>query len=68
MKIRVNADFPGPKARAILSEAARFEPHSMSEQVPVVWARAEGVFVEDVDNNVFMYGRVLVSKVPTNHS
>ena len=69
MKIRVNPDFPGPKAQAILSESARFEPHSMSEQVPVVWARAEGVYVEDVDGDVFLdfTSGVLVANVGHSH-
>ena len=52
--ISIKTDLPGPKAKAYLDDARRFEPRSMSDQVPIVWKRAERVYVEDVDGNVFL--------------
>ena len=52
--IRIKTDLPGPKAKQFLDDAATYEPRSMSEQVPIVWKRAERVYVEDVDGNVFL--------------
>jgi 4-aminobutyrate aminotransferase len=47
-------DIPGPKSREYLELSRRYEPRSMSEQVPVVWDHAEGAVVTDVDGNVFI--------------
>lgn len=47
-------EIPGPKSQAYLQMSQRFEPHCMSEQVPVVWERAEGAIVWDVDGNAFI--------------
>jgi len=52
--IKLLTDIPGPKAREYLELSRRYEPRSMSEQPPVVWATAEGVWVTDVDGNVFL--------------
>jgi len=68
MDIHVSQDFPGPKAQAILAQAHRYEPHSMSEQVPVVWKKADGVYVEDVDGNVFLDFTSGVLVVNAGHS
>lgn len=51
---RIITDLPGPKAKEYLALSAQYEPHSMSEQVPCVWARAEGATVTDVDGNTFI--------------
>lgn len=69
MKPSVRTALPGPKARQYLDLSARYEPRSMSEQAPVVWARAEGVWVEDVDGNTFldMTSGVLVANVGHAH-
>ena len=68
-KIAIKTDLPGPKARAYLETSERYEPRSMSEQVPVVWARAQGCYVEDVDGNVFldMSSGVLVANAGHSH-
>ncbi len=42
---KIVTDLPGPKSRQYLEESRRYEPHSMSEQVPIVWKRAEGAVV-----------------------
>jgi len=51
---RIITELPGPKAKEYLALSAQYEPHSMSEQVPCVWARAEGATVTDVDGNTFI--------------
>ncbi len=45
---------PGPKSEAIIKNAKRYEPQSMADQVPVVWDHGEGVWITDVDGNVFL--------------
>jgi len=69
MKLHVSDDFPGPKAQSILSDSRNYEPHSMSDQVPVVWKKATGVYVEDVDGNVFLdfTSGVLVANAGHSH-
>lgn len=69
MQPSVRTPLPGPKAQALLELSARYEPRSMSEQAPVVWSRAEGVWVEDVDGNTFldMTSGVLVANVGHSH-
>lgn len=51
---RIVTELPGPKAKEYLALSAQYEPHSMSEQVPCVWAKAEGATVTDVDGNTFI--------------
>ena len=50
----IKTELPGPEARKYIEMARQYEPNSMSEQVPAVWSRAEGVVVEDVDGNTFI--------------
>lgn len=65
----IRTDLPGPKARRILAQSRQYEPRSMSEQVPLVWGRAEGVWVWDVDDNRFLdfTSGVLVANVGHSH-
>jgi len=67
--IKLVTDIPGPKAREYLELSRRYEPRSMSEQPPVVWATAEGVWVTDVDGNVFLdfSSGVLVANAGHSH-
>ncbi|MFA4029428.1 MAG: hypothetical protein GDYSWBUE_000368 [Candidatus Fervidibacterota bacterium] len=51
---RIVTELPGPKSRQYLELSRRYESRSLSEQVPVVWERAEGAIVEDVDGNRFI--------------
>lgn len=69
MRPNVQTALPGPKARQYLDLAGKYEPRSMSEQAPVVWSRAEGVWVEDVDGNTFldMTSGVLVANLGHSH-
>jgi len=66
---RVRTTLPGPRGQEYLEMARQYEPRSMSEQVPVVWKRAEGMWVEDVDGNVFLdfSSGVLVANVGHSH-
>lgn len=50
----IRTKLPGPKSMEYLEISRVYEPRSMSEQVPVVWKRASGVVVEDVDGNKFI--------------
>jgi 4-aminobutyrate aminotransferase len=67
--IAIRTELPGPRARAVVEQSLRYEPRSMSDQVPAVWQRAEGCFVEDVDGNVFLdfSSGVLVANVGHSH-
>lgn len=50
----IRTELPGPRCRAVLAESRRYEPGCMSEQVPLVWERADDVWVTDLDGNVFL--------------
>ena len=50
----IKTGLPGPKSLEYLEYSLKYEPRSMSEQVPVVWKRATGVEIEDVDGNRFI--------------
>jgi 4-aminobutyrate aminotransferase len=65
----IKTELPGPKARKFIEMSRKYEPHSMSDQVPAVWRRAEGAVVEDVDGNLFIdfTSGVLVTNVGHCH-
>lgn len=65
----IKTELPGPKSLEYLEYSKKYEPRSMSEQVPVVWKRASGVEVEDVDGNKFIdfTSGVLVTNVGHCH-
>lgn len=50
----IRTELPGPRGRALLALSAEYEPDSMTDQVPLVWQRAERCWVEDADENVFL--------------
>lgn len=60
---------PGPRSAEILAESRRYEPACAVDQVPVVWERAEGVWVTDVDANTYLdfTSGVLVTNVGHSH-
>ncbi len=60
---------PGPKSEKLLNESKTFEPKSMSDQVPVVWDHADGVWITDVDGNIFLdfTSGVLVTNIGHSH-
>ena len=61
-------ELPGPKAKALLELSHQYEPRSMSDQVPMVWARGERVWLEDVDGNAFLDFTSGVLVVNAGHS
>lgn len=65
----VRTRLPGPKAWKYLRMAEKYEARSMSDQVPIVWKRAKGVMVEDVDGNRFLdfTSGVLVANIGHSH-
>jgi 4-aminobutyrate aminotransferase len=67
--IKLVTELPGPRGRELLELSRRYEPRSMSEQPPVVWAAAEGIWVTDVDGNVFLdfSSGVLVANAGHSH-
>ncbi|UCH34385.1 MAG: aspartate aminotransferase family protein [Armatimonadota bacterium] len=66
--IRKLTEIPGPRAREYLELSRRYEPRSMSDQPPVVWAEADGVWVTDVDGNVYLDFSSGVLVVNSGHS
>lgn len=62
-------DLPGHKGGEFIELSRKFEPRSMSEQAPVVWKKAEGVWIEDVDGNRYLdfSSGVLVTNVGHCH-
>jgi 4-aminobutyrate aminotransferase len=59
---------PGPKARAIIERDAKVVSSSYTRDYPLVIARGEGVFVEDVDGNVFLDCTAGIAVTATGHS
>jgi 4-aminobutyrate aminotransferase len=59
---------PGPKAKAIIDRDARVVSTSYTRDYPLVIARGEGVFVEDVDGNVFLDCTAGIAVTSTGHS
>ncbi len=67
--VKLVSDLPGPRAREFLEKSKQYEPRSMSDQVPLVWKRAKGVVIEDVDGNHFLdfSSGVLVTNIGHSH-
>jgi 4-aminobutyrate aminotransferase/(S)-3-amino-2-methylpropionate transaminase len=65
----IKTELPGPEARKYIEMSRKYEPNSMSDQVPAVWRRAQGAVVEDVDGNTFIdfTSGVLVTNVGHCH-
>jgi 4-aminobutyrate aminotransferase len=59
---------PGPKAQAIIERDARVVSPSYTRDYPLVIARGEGAFVEDVDGNVFLDCTAGIAVTSTGHS
>lgn len=51
---KIVTDIPGPRSSEILATATRYEPRSMGDQMPVVWDRAQGCVITDVDGNEYL--------------
>jgi 4-aminobutyrate aminotransferase len=59
---------PGPKAKAIIDRDATVVSTSYTRDYPLVIARGEGAFVEDVDGNVFLDFTAGIAVTATGHS
>jgi 4-aminobutyrate aminotransferase len=59
---------PGPAAKAIIERDARVVSTSYTRDYPLVIARGEGAFVEDVDGNVFLDCTAGIAVASTGHS
>jgi 4-aminobutyrate aminotransferase len=59
---------PGPLAKAIIDRDAKVVSTSYTRDYPLVIARGEGVFVEDVDGNVFLDCTAGIAVTSTGHS
>jgi 4-aminobutyrate aminotransferase len=59
---------PGPKAQAIIERDAKVVSPSYTRDYPLVIARGEGAFVEDVDGNVFLDCTAGIAVTSTGHS
>ena len=64
----VRTALPGPKAKAIIDRDARVVSPSYTRDYPLVMARGEGAFVEDVDGNVFLDCTAGIAVTSTGHS
>jgi 4-aminobutyrate aminotransferase/(S)-3-amino-2-methylpropionate transaminase len=65
----VRGPLPGPKSKELIDRWHRFEARSTGYQAPVVWERASGVVVTDVDGNRYIdwTSGVLVTNVGHCH-
>ena len=59
---------PGPKAKALIERDAQVVSPSYTRDYPLVIARGEGAFVEDVDGNVFLDCTAGIAVTSTGHS
>ncbi len=59
---------PGPKAQAIIERDAKVVSPSYTRDYPLVIARGEGSYVEDVDGNVFLDCTAGIAVTSTGHS
>src|SRR6185436_19325164 len=59
---------PGPNAAAIIERDARVVASSYTRDYPLVMARGEGAWVEDVDGNVFLDCTAGIAVTATGHS
>jgi len=62
-------ELPGPKARDYLAKSQQYEPRSIGYQEPLVWDKAIGCIITDVDGNQFLdwSSGVLVANVGHCH-
>ena len=59
---------PGPKAKALIERDAKVVSTSYTRDYPLVMARGEGAWVEDVDGNVFLDCTAGIAVTSTGHS
>src|SRR6186997_3474759 len=64
----IRTSLPGPNAQAIIARDARAVSTSYTRDYPLVIARGEGAYVEDVDGNVFLDCAAGIAVAATGHS
>jgi 4-aminobutyrate aminotransferase len=64
----LKTSLPGPKAQAIIARDREVVSTSYTRDYPLVIARGEGAYVEDVDGNVFLDCTAGIAVVSTGHS
>ncbi len=66
---KIVTELPGPKAREYLAKSEKYEPRSIGYQQPLVWEKASGCVITDVDGNEFLdwCSGVLVTNVGHCH-
>ncbi len=66
---RIVTELPGPKGREYLAKSDKYEPRSIGYQEPLVWEKASGCVITDVDGNEFLdwCSGVLVTNVGHCH-
>jgi len=64
----IRTEIPGPRARGLLERQSRLLVYTLPSWVPVVWEKAEGAVVTDVDGNRYIDFSSGVSVMNTGHS
>jgi 4-aminobutyrate aminotransferase len=64
----LKTSLPGPKAQAIIARDRVDVSSSYTRDYPLVMARGEGAYVEDVDGNVFLDCTAGIAVTATGHS
>ena len=65
----IKTALPGPRSQELMAISEQYEPKASSEQVPIVWKHAEGVWATDMDDNTFLdfTSGVLVANAGHSH-
>lgn len=61
-------EVPGPKARALIAQDARYTSPSLPRAYAIVPARGDGLTVEDIDGNLFLDFAAGIAVTSTGHS
>jgi 4-aminobutyrate aminotransferase len=69
MIVNIKTPIPGPNTLKYKAISEKYESHCLNVQAPIVWDRAQGVKVWDVDGNTFIdwTSGVLVTNVGHSH-
>ena len=67
-KPKIIVEPPGPKARDIIRRDEKITSPSLTRTAPLVGVRAEGVWIEDIDGNVYLDFGSGIAVVNIGHS
>jgi 4-aminobutyrate aminotransferase len=65
--VAIRTELPGPEAKKILELDRHYVSPSYTRSYPLVARRGQGVFVEDVDGNIFLDFAAGIAVVATGH-